>query len=442
MSLREQGDPTGRFSDRVADYERYRPTYPSEAIDALLEGLDLPVAAADVGAGTGISARLLAGRGVTVHAIEPNEPMRLAGMAHHGGAGVSPARSPSDKPTAMSPVDREFNIHRRNLPHWQIGGSTYFVTFRTHRGTLSDQERGLVLDACLHWHQALARVDLVTVMPDHVHLLISPLEQADGTWHALPDIMQRIKGYTSHAIGKLRGKPGQVWQDEYFDRIIRDHDEYIEKWNDTLENPVAAGLASKVWEYPFTRSPPDVLAAGNRAVACGRDARTTEGTGQITWHATTGEATGLPEESVDLIVCAQAYHWLDPENAATEFLRILKPGGRIALMWNDWNEASPVAAGYAELIRTHTECLPEHHDSTEPSLSGRLQLKGTNRFEHAQRLDLDGLLGRALSASYVPKEGPAHDAIMQGLRDLHARHADDQGVVDLGLECLVFFVGP
>lgn len=446
MSLRERGDPTKRFSDRVDDYERSRPTYPDAAIDAILDGLADPatITAADVGAGTGISARLLAARSVHVHAIEPNDAMREAGRRRpatliQGGAGVSPARSPSGTPTAMDPIDEKLHIHRRNLPHWQAGGSTYFVTFRVRTGTLAHEERRLVLDACLHWHQELARVDLVTVMPDHVHLIVAPLK-GDSGWHALPDIMQRIKSYTSHAIGKLRGKPGQIWQEEYFDRIIRDQDEFIEKWNYTLENPVAAGLASTVWEYPFTQSPKDILAAGDRA--CGRDARTTERAGTISWHAATGEATGLPDHVVDLIICAQAYHWLDPEAAATEFLRILKPGGRIALMWNDWNESSPVAAGYAELIRTHVRTLPDHHDSAEPTLSGRLALLSTHRFEHAQRLDLAGLVGRAMSASYVPKDGPVHDAIIAGLHDLHARHADDEGMIDLGLECLVFFVGP
>ena len=63
MAPLNEMNPVGRFSDRADDYVRYRPTYPAPAIDAILNGLALPgrrVMAADVGAGTGISARLWA----------------------------------------------------------------------------------------------------------------------------------------------------------------------------------------------------------------------------------------------------------------------------------------------------------------------------------------------------------------------------------------------
>lgn len=73
-------NPLGRFSDRVADYVKYRPSYPPAAIDIILAGLNNPVQliAADIGAGTGISSRLLAERGISVIAIEPNTEMRQA----------------------------------------------------------------------------------------------------------------------------------------------------------------------------------------------------------------------------------------------------------------------------------------------------------------------------------------------------------------------------
>ena len=75
--------PTTRFSGRAADYVRHRPGYPAAAIAAVLRGLGDPVrlVAADVGAGTGISSRLLAERGVRVLAIEPNAEMRAATRA-------------------------------------------------------------------------------------------------------------------------------------------------------------------------------------------------------------------------------------------------------------------------------------------------------------------------------------------------------------------------
>ncbi|MBW4523688.1 MAG: class I SAM-dependent methyltransferase [Phormidium tanganyikae FI6-MK23] len=70
-------DPLNRFSDRATDYQKYRPSYPAAAIDKILSNLGDPtqLIAADIGAGTGISARLLSDRGLQVWAIEPNAAM-------------------------------------------------------------------------------------------------------------------------------------------------------------------------------------------------------------------------------------------------------------------------------------------------------------------------------------------------------------------------------
>ncbi|AFZ28791.1 Methyltransferase type 11 [Gloeocapsa sp. PCC 7428] len=76
-------NPLIRFSDKAVDYAKYRPSYPSEAIDTILEELDpSQVLVADIGAGTGISSRLLAQREVQVIAIEPNAAMRQMAESH------------------------------------------------------------------------------------------------------------------------------------------------------------------------------------------------------------------------------------------------------------------------------------------------------------------------------------------------------------------------
>lgn len=71
-----------RFTTRASAYSKYRPSYPAEAIDAILEGLATPVRALDLGAGTGISSRLFAERGVRVIALEPNDAMRAQARPH------------------------------------------------------------------------------------------------------------------------------------------------------------------------------------------------------------------------------------------------------------------------------------------------------------------------------------------------------------------------
>src|SRR5581483_4274270 len=75
---------TERFGNRAASYALHRPSYPAEAIDAVLAGLGDPrdLVVADAGAGTGISSRLFADRGARVMAIEPNAAMRDAATPH------------------------------------------------------------------------------------------------------------------------------------------------------------------------------------------------------------------------------------------------------------------------------------------------------------------------------------------------------------------------
>ncbi|HEY3876383.1 MAG TPA: class I SAM-dependent methyltransferase [Candidatus Kapabacteria bacterium] len=76
--------PTERFSSRVEAYQKYRPHYPREVIDALREktGLKPSHIIADIGSGTGISAELFLANGNFVYAVEPNTPMRDAGAKH------------------------------------------------------------------------------------------------------------------------------------------------------------------------------------------------------------------------------------------------------------------------------------------------------------------------------------------------------------------------
>ena len=80
-------DPTKRFSSRVADYVKYRPSYPAAAIDFLMKscGLDSGSSIADVGCGTGISTKLLLDRGCTVYGVEPNVDMLDAARENLSG---------------------------------------------------------------------------------------------------------------------------------------------------------------------------------------------------------------------------------------------------------------------------------------------------------------------------------------------------------------------
>lgn len=230
-------NPLGRFTQRAADYASYRPTYPPEAIALILDGLGSPeqLHAADIGAGTGISARLLAEQGVTVQAIEPNAAMREAAQPHE----------------------------------------------------------------------------------------------------------------------------------------------------------------------------------------------------RVTYHDTTAEATGLGDRTLDLITCCQAFHWFQPAIALHEFHRILKPAGRLALMWNDRNLADPFTQACHEAMRL----------AAEPRLLERPDRKSAEALIHStdfthyryhcvpwqRSLDFQSLVGLILSASYIPQAGPAHDRLMADLAEIYAQWAIAQG---------------
>jgi SAM-dependent methyltransferase len=247
MAEESELDTVGRFSDRAADYVRYRPSYPAEAIREILDGLGPPshLSAADVGAGTGISARLLGSEGVRVVAIEPGEAMRRAATPH-----------------------------------------------------------------------------------------------------------------------------------------------------------------------------PNVV-----------------------WTAARAEATGLQPGTVDLVLSAQSFHWFRAADALKEFARILKPRGRLAIMWNRRSKSDPLTAGYRQVIVDVGGEPTAESMSFDPEVVTRSRLFSPperSSFANAQRLDFDGLIGRARSASYVPKSGAAAEQLLSLLRALHARHADAEGFVTLVYETELF----
>ncbi|MGI0490327.1 class I SAM-dependent methyltransferase [Alkalinema pantanalense CENA528] len=269
-------NPTGRFSDRASDYHHSRPSYPAAVIDRILSHLALDFSAlenaathpqptaADIGAGTGISARLLADRGLQVWAVEPNAAMRAMG------------------------------------------------------------------------------------------------QQATGQFNASVD---------------------------------------------------SAGPAS----------PPITL-----------------------WDGT-AEATGLPTASMDVVTAFQAFHWFQPDRALAEFHRILKPTGRVAIVWNNRDRSDEFTALYGQLVKQASSIpdLAERRDNPQPLYQSPL-FTHTQHYAiaHAQSLDLVGLLGLAKSRSYVPLTGETHDRLMADLTQFYHRFANHQGQVHIQYQTNLYLATP
>jgi REP element-mobilizing transposase RayT len=109
-----------------------------------------------------------------------------------------------------------------------------------------------VLDCCLHDNGTKLDLHAVVVMPDHVHLIFTPLiNPARLEVYSLGEIMDAIKGASAHKINRLLGRSGKVWQTESFDRVLRCSEKLDEKVQYVSNNPVRRHLVSVPQEYPW-----------------------------------------------------------------------------------------------------------------------------------------------------------------------------------------------
>jgi SAM-dependent methyltransferase len=147
------------------------------------------------------------------------------------------------------------------------------------------------------------------------------------------------------------------------------------------------------------------------------------------------EVTTLPDASVDFVVAGQAFHWFRPPEARIEFARILKPQGWAVLVWHDRDtKSTPFLRAYEDFVRRHST---DYEQVTHKYLASYAALEGffaPNEMKliqqnNQQRLDFDGLRGRLLSSSYIPKAGEKYEAMSREVPQLFSSHATDGRVV-------------
>jgi REP element-mobilizing transposase RayT len=144
-------------------------------------------------------------------------------------------------------------FYRRQLPHLQRDFKPHFLTFCTeYRWVLPEQVRSIVLNCCLHDEGKKIDLQAAVVMPDHVHMIFTPLvNQGAKEVYSLAEIMDAIKGASAHKINKTMGRRGRVWQAESFDHVLRSSESLEQKVQYLLENPVRRGLVGCRTEYPW-----------------------------------------------------------------------------------------------------------------------------------------------------------------------------------------------
>jgi SAM-dependent methyltransferase len=142
----------------------------------------------------------------------------------------------------------------------------------------------------------------------------------------------------------------------------------------------------------------------------------------------TAEVTGLADRSVDLIIAAQAFHWFDPPRARAEFVRILKPGGYVALIWNDRRQDStPFLRAYEQLLQTFgTDYNQVRHENVDAGSIARFFAPAVCHarvFLNSQQFDYEGLESRLLSSSYTPAaDDPKRALMLAELRRIFEQH--------------------
>ncbi len=144
--------------------------------------------------------------------------------------------------------------------------------------------------------------------------------------------------------------------------------------------------------------------------------------------AGTAEATTLLDGCVDFVTAGQAFHWFDRPKARVEFVRILRPGGWVALIWNSRRKnANPFHDDYEQLLQTlSTDYSTVDHTNVGPADFQAFFDPGGYRvatFPNEQVFDCEGLRGRLLSSSYALEPGhPKYELMLAALYRLFDKH--------------------
>jgi SAM-dependent methyltransferase len=156
----------------------------------------------------------------------------------------------------------------------------------------------------------------------------------------------------------------------------------------------------------------------------------------------TAEGTGLEASSVDLVVAGQAFHWFERVAARQEFRRIVRPGGAVALMWNERQVVSDFEKAYEAMLQEYgTDYLQVRHSNISMEDIGAFFHPATFRLSVAaniQSFDWERLKGRLLSSSYIPVEpGDIYEKIILRLREIFDSYQQD-GVVHFDYQTKVY----
>jgi SAM-dependent methyltransferase len=149
------------------------------------------------------------------------------------------------------------------------------------------------------------------------------------------------------------------------------------------------------------------------------------------------EAIPLAAGSVDAAVVAQAFHWFDRDAALRELHRVLRPVGRLGIIYNVRDESVALMAAFTRVFESHRGDTPTHETGAWRGSFSRSALfapleKVSVRHEH--RLDPDGVVDRVLSISFIamlPAE--EQDKVAEEVRAILERDPSTRGRTEVVL---------
>ena len=145
--------------------------------------------------------------------------------------------------------------------------------------------------------------------------------------------------------------------------------------------------------------------------------------------------------AADLVTSFNAFHWFQPDAFFAEAHRVLARGGRLALVWNDWDRGDPFTNEFVTLMRSRApaDFPPEDRDAEVTPLYQTKLFTNIERrdFPYVHRLDREHLRMRLQSMSYIPAGGPDWDALSRELDALYEKYAEN-GVVNHRYTTAVF----
>lgn len=153
-------------------------------------------------------------------------------------------------PTPQQKVER-YLAHKKQFAKWD-----HYLD-RADSGPMWLQETAvarLVTHSLHHLNGKQYDLDCYCLMSNHAHILIQPLLDENGRYHAIARIMHSLKGYTATEANKVLGRNGRFWQEESYDHIIRDEAELNRIRQYILYNPVKAGLVDNPEDWPWNYS--------------------------------------------------------------------------------------------------------------------------------------------------------------------------------------------